>query len=1107
MTSFVAQSSALRGGIWGPGARLMGNVNFSAKALIICVMFLAPLAWVAWSDFSSKSTNIDFSSKELLGVEYSRAIFPLIDLAQQLRRDASTAAASGTAPATLAEVQAKLKTAQAALADVDKRLGGDLTTAKPYAEVQKAYAATESAKTLTEVFDAHTAHIQALIALLSSVADASNLSLDPDADSYYLVDAALFRIPDIVESSGKLRGLGLGVMKSGSMTADQAKVLNGVIPIADFQFSNMHDSLEKVYAANPDLKTKINAAETLDASGAFFEMARKAVIDGKDYSPETQAAYLALGNKAITGQYALTERMLTELDGLLEARVIGFKNALRIGVAVLVVGTLLAAYFFYSFYLVTNRGLNAIRQHLEELARGDLSNAPAKPNYSDETAQVLNSLIAVHAVLGQFERAQAEMATKHDAGVIDHEMPSADMPGKFRDMADAVNTLVRSHLDVQERLVSLLELYAQGDFSQNMEQLPGQRERVTSVARDARDKMLAAAQAAVINLRVVNALNKASTNVMIADNDHNIIFMNDTLLAMMHHNESNIRQDLPQFDASRLIGQNIDLFDKSASIQRDFLATLTSTHHTRITIGGMHFALAINPILDNLGQRLGTVIEWADRTLEFAIENEVAGVVAAAANGDFSRRLSLDGKVGFFGSLSTGMNQLMATSEQGLNDVADLLAAFAEGNLSKRIDRDYEGLFGKVKESANVTAENLTRVLGEVRAAADSLTGAANQVSSTAQSLSQAASEQAANVEETSSQIDVIAASISQNSDNARVTDSMATKASKEASDGGAAVKQTVAAMKQIASKIGIVDDIAYQTNLLALNAAIEAARAGEQGKGFAVVAAEVRKLAERSQEAAKEIGELASNSVTTAERAGRLLDQIVPSIQKTSELVQEIAAASTEQSESTTHIGSAMGQLSKATQQNAAASEELAATSEELSSQAEQLQQSVAFFNDGNEPPAFRNRGDQAPTLPVNQYRLASDLNQVAKINVEQDRGIDIGDLNVDKVIGAHAQWKTKFRAAINRKEHLDAETIAKDDCCELGKWIHGPAKLRLGRNPQFTELLRSHHRFHTEAGEIARVINLQNFVKAAKMLEHGSPFADASSEVTGLLSSMKRR
>jgi methyl-accepting chemotaxis protein len=436
----------------------------------------------------------------------------------------------------------------------------------------------------------------------------------------------------------------------------------------------------------------------------------------------------------------------------------------------------------------------------------------------------------------------------------------------------------------------------------------------------------------------------------------------------------------PGFDLEKLYGSKISgLFANQATAEK-FDHAVLSGESVDMEIAGRQIRLLAKPVLDSEGHRLGRVTHWVDRTEEITSELELADLVAAAGQGDFSTRLSMDGKTGFFAAVGVGMNELLATSEQGLTDVADLLAAFAEGDLTKRIERDYQGLFGKVKDSANTTAENLTRVMGEVRAAADALTGAANQVSATAQSLSQAASEQAASVEETTAQIDVMSASISQNSDNAKVTDGMATKASKEAVDGGGAVGQTVVAMKQIAAKIGIVDDIAYQTNLLALNAAIEAARAGEHGKGFAVVAAEVRKLAERSQLAAKEIGELAGSSVTTAERAGNLLDAIVPSIQKTSELVQEIAASSAEQSESVVQIGGAMGQLSKATQQNASASEELAATSEQLSGQAEQLQQSIAFFNIGDEAPAPVSRhalgaNERRPSIGRSAPRLSASL------------------------------------------------------------------------------------------------------------------------------------
>jgi methyl-accepting chemotaxis protein len=268
----------------------------------------------------------------------------------------------------------------------------------------------------------------------------------------------------------------------------------------------------------------------------------------------------------------------------------------------------------------------------------------------------------------------------------------------------------------------------------------------------------------------------------------------------------------------------------------------------------------------------------------------------------------------------------------------------ASGDLSLSIAlkaRDESSLLFAMKTMVT----KLSQVVNDVNGGAQALGSASEEISATAQSLSQAASEQAAGVEQTSASLEQMTSSIAQNTENAKITDGMASKAAKDAVDGGEAVTATVVAMKQIAKKIGIIDDIAAQTNLLALNAAIEAARAGEHGKGFAVVAAEVRKLAERSQVAAQEIGEVASSSVELAEKAGLLLAEIVPNIRKTSDLVQEITAASTEQSSGVGQINSAVGQLSQTTQQNASASEELAATSEEMSSQAEQLLQTMSFF------------------------------------------------------------------------------------------------------------------------------------------------------------------
>jgi methyl-accepting chemotaxis protein len=448
------------------------------------------------------------------------------------------------------------------------------------------------------------------------------------------------------------------------------------------------------------------------------------------------------------------------------------------------------------------------------------------------------------------------------------------------------------------------------------------------------------------NIRIRVALDNVSTNVMVADNDRKIIYMNKSIYKMFSNAESDIKKEFSHFDSKNLIGMNIDRFHKQPEKQKGILGTFSNTHHAVINIGGRIFDLGANPIINDKGERLGSVVEWADITEEVAVQKEIENIVNLAVEGEFSSRITTTSKEGFFLILAEGINKVLELSETGLNDMARIMEALSKGDLSQRINKSYSGLFGNLKEYTNRTVDKIAEVIEEVRNNSEALLNASEQVSATAQSLSQSASEQAASVEETGASLEQMSSNINMNAENSRQTNIIATKTAESAKQGGTSVNETVKAMKQIAEKIGIIEDIAYQTNLLALNAAIEAARAGEHGKGFAVVASEVRKLAERSQVAANEIGDLASTSVEIAETAGKLIAEIVPAINKTADLVQEISASTTEQASAVNNINKAVAQLDAMTQQNASSSEELASTSEELSGQADNLRNVIGFFS-----------------------------------------------------------------------------------------------------------------------------------------------------------------
>jgi methyl-accepting chemotaxis protein len=340
-------------------------------------------------------------------------------------------------------------------------------------------------------------------------------------------------------------------------------------------------------------------------------------------------------------------------------------------------------------------------------------------------------------------------------------------------------------------------------------------------------------------------------------------------------------------------------------------------------------------------------------------QQEVACLISATARGDFSLRLQETDKEGFFLSLARDLNTLSATTERALEDVAAVLRAVANGDLTHHVDSEYHGLFGQLQGDTNATVAQLRDVVGRIKQAADAINTAAQEIAAGNTDLSSRTEEQASSLEETSSSMEQLNDTVRQNAQNARQASELAKSSNVLAVRSGTLVQSVVATMEEIEASsrtisdiIGVIDSIAFQTNLLALNAAVEAARAGEQGRGFAVVASEVRALAQRSADAAQEIKGLIKGSVATVQggtrlvhEAGTTVAEVVSSFQRVAELVEQISEASREQATGIAQVTLAVSQMDEVTQQNAALVEEAAAAAESLEEQAQGLVRAVGMF------------------------------------------------------------------------------------------------------------------------------------------------------------------
>ncbi len=469
--------------ILGPATSLMNRLGFSWKIGLIGVLFVLPLAATTVLLVARYHEDIRFTKVEQAGVEHARPLRNMLQylLSHRYNNRLYLSGAKENEP-RMAEFAGKIDKVVADLDRLDAQNGKLFGSAEAHAKVKADWGKLKQGSRslpVEESFKAHSELIARVIGLINIVADGSGLSLDPELDTYYLMDAAFVRLPALVESLAHTRILAAKALEISSVASDDRIEFAVLDRLAENDVNAFKSDYTKIFAYNAAVKDRITPKrdEALRMVTRFRGNVEAQVL--APLKPEGDAKALrAEGLKSTEVLFELADATINSLNDLLGARIARIETTRNIVLSALAAGFALVLYLYFGILDGIRRSLSGIVAGANRMARGDLSTS-VELDTRDELGAIGKSINEVRDTLTRYADAQLQMARMHESGTISHRIDASAFPGAYGDLAAKVNDLVAQHIAVKMRVVEVVAEYANGNLSIDMDRLPGEKAAIT----------------------------------------------------------------------------------------------------------------------------------------------------------------------------------------------------------------------------------------------------------------------------------------------------------------------------------------------------------------------------------------------------------------------------------------------------------------------------------------------------------------------------------------------------------------------------------------------------------------------------------------------------